>query len=42
MLLGGELKGSGTDGTREIECWCLVKRKGLGQMGQENLSVGGW
>jgi len=42
VVVGGELKGSGTDGTREIEWWWVVKWKGVGQMGQEKLSGGGW
>jgi hypothetical protein len=41
VLVGGELKGIATVGTREIVCWRVVNWKGVGQMGKEKLSGGG-
>ena len=37
MVVGGELKESGTDGTGELvsEWWRVVSCKTVGQMGQE-------
>jgi len=38
-VVGGELKGSGTDGTREMDLW-EVNWNAVGQMGQEKWSGG--
>jgi hypothetical protein len=44
MVVGGELKDSGTDGTRETawfvlvtEWWWVMNRKTVGRIGQEKL-----
>ena len=41
-MVGGELEGSGTDGTREMDWWWEVNCKEVGQIGQEKWTGGGW